>query len=315
MVAGFATSAFVGLGFAFTAPAAWAAGPEDAAQAVEENGPSAEGGADLETNEGGPQTLDIPGVEETEFAYTCLVDDQNPPEEPDDIVLALTAAPTDAATGDEVAIEAEVGAGYWYREGNEHEPGSATLDYEVLLGGDGAPKDAFSLTAVGEEFTDAGEVDWSAATGSFTATKPGDITLTPGTVTIQGGGSTTVCKPEGAESFHTISVAGDPIEEPEPTPSDEPEPTPSQEPTGEDEEPTPEPTDGAGGGDDGEDKPTPEPSPTGDDGDQADGGLPVTGAALGGLVAAGAVALGGGGAAMYLSRKRKSAATGSTEES
>ncbi|RCV55787.1 hypothetical protein DEF23_13845, partial [Marinitenerispora sediminis] len=36
------------------------------------------------------------------------------------------------------------------------------------------------------------------------------------------------------------------------------------------------------------------------------GGLPVTGAALGGLVAVAAVAIGGGGAAMYLARKRKS---------
>ncbi|MDA2808909.1 hypothetical protein [Nocardiopsis suaedae] len=60
------------------------------------------------------------------------------------------------------------------------------------------------------------------------------------------------------------------------------------------------------GGDTGEDKPAP------GDGGSADGdkggSLPVTGAALGGMVAAAVAAVGGGGAAMFFARKKKRAA-------
>ncbi|MUL41868.1 LPXTG cell wall anchor domain-containing protein [Streptomonospora sp. PA3] len=66
-----------------------------------------------------------------------------------------------------------------------------------------------------------------------------------------------------------------------------------------------------------DDKETPAPdeeSAAPDDGgaappadDSAEGGLPVTGAALSGLVAAGVVAVGGGGAALYLTRRKKTA--------
>ncbi|MFY7068757.1 thioester domain-containing protein [Nocardiopsis changdeensis] len=87
-------------------------------------------------------------------------------------------------------------------------------------------------------------------------------------------------------------------EEPSPSPS----PSPSEEPS-ESPEPTPGPT------------PTPTPSespstpaspkPTAPDDDRP--ALPVTGGALLGLVAAGVAALGAGGGAIYLSRKRKAA--------
>ncbi|WP_017558115.1 hypothetical protein [Nocardiopsis baichengensis] len=64
------------------------------------------------------------------------------------------------------------------------------------------------------------------------------------------------------------------------------------------------------GGDKGDDKPAPgDGSAGGDDG----GSLPVTGAALGGMVAAAVAAVGGGGAAMYFSRKKKAAASGDAE--
>lgn len=42
--------------------------------------------------------------------------------------------------------------------------------------------------------------------------------------------------------------------------------------------------------------------------------LPVTGGALAGLVAAGALALGGGGAALYLSRRKKAEAAGPDQD-
>ena len=96
---------------------------------------------------------------------------------------------------------------------------------------------------------------------------------------------------DGDETSVTASAsatwaAGETPTEPEPTPTpseepSEPAPTPSEEPS----EP-------------GDDKPTPpaeSDEPT----------LPVTGGALAGLVAAGIAALGAGGGAIYLSRKRK----------
>ncbi|MBB6118529.1 chaplin family protein [Nocardiopsis algeriensis] len=55
----------------------------------------------------------------------------------------------------------------------------------------------------------------------------------------------------------------------------------------------------------GDDKPAP--------GQQADGELAVTGAALGGLVAAAVAAIGAGGAGLYFARKRKAAAASSEE--
>ncbi|MFC7327796.1 thioester domain-containing protein [Marinactinospora rubrisoli] len=83
---------------------------------------------------------------------------------------------------------------------------------------------------------------------------------------------------------------GVPEESPSPSPSETPSPSPSAP-----ESPAPSPTPSTP---DEQTPPTTPPSPG--------GGLPVTGAALGGLIAVAAVAIGGGGAAMYLARKRKS---------
>ncbi|MBB6170412.1 TQXA domain-containing protein/LPXTG-motif cell wall-anchored protein [Nocardiopsis mwathae] len=90
-----------------------------------------------------------------------------------------------------------------------------------------------------------------------------------------------------------------PSPEPSEEPDEKPSPTPDK-PTepGDKESPAPKP----------EDKETPAPKP-----DDSKPSLPVTGAALAGLVAAGVAALGAGGGAMYLSRKRRSAADESAE--
>ncbi|GAA1456151.1 thioester domain-containing protein [Nocardiopsis exhalans] len=99
------------------------------------------------------------------------------------------------------------------------------------------------------------------------------------------------------------SVEWSKADEPEPEPTPEPEPSPSPSPTPTD-EPDPKPT------------PTGEPSKPAEDDKPAPGTkddeptLPVTGGALLGLVAAGVAALGAGGGALYLSRKRKSGANG-----
>ncbi|MFY7069791.1 hypothetical protein ACOQFV_28355 [Nocardiopsis changdeensis] len=54
----------------------------------------------------------------------------------------------------------------------------------------------------------------------------------------------------------------------------------------------------------GTDAPTPTSAPAADDGGSGPGGLPITGAALAGLVTAGVLAVGGGAAAVYLARHR-----------
>ncbi|MFD6950833.1 hypothetical protein A6A08_11805 [Nocardiopsis sp. TSRI0078] len=114
-------------------------------------------------------------------------------------------------------------------------------------------------------------------------------------------------------------------ENPEPTPA--PEETPGEEPStppGEEETPgeTPEPTDPADPADptvpeetDGGTEPATDPEvpeadeekAPADEDEEAAPSLPVTGSALTALVAAGAVAVAGGGAAVYFTRKRKNA--------
>ena len=83
--------------------------------------------------------------------------------------------------------------------------------------------------------------------------------------------------------------------EPDPSPSPSPRPSPDPTPSGEPSEPSGKPSDPGKPGDD-------KPAPPKDD----EPTLPVTGGALAGLVAAGVAALGAGGGALYLSRKRKS---------
>ncbi|GAA3737190.1 hypothetical protein HDA32_005477 [Spinactinospora alkalitolerans] len=69
-----------------------------------------------------------------------------------------------------------------------------------------------------------------------------------------------------------------------------------------------------GGGDEGSETPEADEAPAPADEGDAAGGLPVTGAALTGLVSAGLVAIGGGGAAVYFARRKKTAPTGGSEE-
>ncbi|GAB3208058.1 thioester domain-containing protein [Marinactinospora thermotolerans] len=89
---------------------------------------------------------------------------------------------------------------------------------------------------------------------------------------------------------------GTPAETPSPSPSESPSEEPSTPPS------TP-PASPPASTPPAETPPADKPTPPADE--KPGNSLPVTGAALGGLVAAAVVAIGGGGAAMYLSRKRK----------
>jgi TQXA domain-containing protein len=103
------------------------------------------------------------------------------------------------------------------------------------------------------------------------------------------GGQTTVSASASAD--WTVGGGETPPESPEPSEPESPEPSEPESP-----EPTP------------SDKPSePADKPSEPADDQNEPTLPVTGGALAGLVAAGVAALGAGGGAIYLSRKRKAA--------
>ena len=111
-----------------------------------------------------------------------------------------------------------------------------------------------------------------------------------------------------AEDTETTVKAGAGVEwaaSDQPTPEPEPEPEPEPTPTEEPDEPEPKPTPTEEPGEPGDDKPAP--------GKDDEPKLPVTGGALAGLVAAGVAALGAGGGAIYLSRKRKAGAADVTD--
>ncbi|WP_116244809.1 hypothetical protein [Nocardiopsis sp. FIRDI 009] len=126
---------------------------------------------------------------------------------------------------------------------------------------------------------------------------------------------------ENGDAKHKVFKVTCDDEEPSPSPSPEPTEEPSAEPSEEPSaEPTPEPTpttDPSTEPTDPGSTPTPDQTPTpapteGDDApapDEDSPSLPVTGSALAGLVAVGAVAVVGGGAAVYLSRRGKGSAT------
>ncbi|MFL1382324.1 LPXTG cell wall anchor domain-containing protein, partial [Nocardiopsis protaetiae] len=113
-------------------------------------------------------------------------------------------------------------------------------------------------------------------------------------ITAQGGET----KVSASASASWTEKTGGEEPTPSPSPSEEPSETPSPTPTP---EPTPSETPSTPA--------SPKPSSPADDRPS----LPVTGGALAGLVAAGIAALGAGGGAIYLSRKRKAAGT-STED-
>ncbi|MFL1382323.1 thioester domain-containing protein [Nocardiopsis protaetiae] len=143
----------------------------------------------------------------------------------------------------------------------------------------------------------AGEASFSLETGAEVSagrlfkgedpSKPTQTLITAKTekVTVSASASATWTeKTGGEEPTPSPSPSDEPTESPEPTPgpTPTPEPTPSETPS------TPA---------------SPKPSSPADDRPS----LPVTGGALAGLVAAGIAALGAGGGAIYLSRKRKAA--------
>lgn len=304
---GFAATTFVGFGLAAVAPAAMADTNLDVELLNDVRQPL--------------ETLDLPGEGgEATLEYQCATTDGI-----DDSVEQMTvgiSAPNEAETGQTIQVSGGSDAFYYYYPSEEIAAGDASLEVEFQLSGDAAPTDSISFTLTNTEAFAPGQDDitWSEPElVDLDLTTPGELNYVAGTVTTSvdqaTGNTTTVCDPTEPEAVHATNVTGDPIEDDEDEDSDDQTPPEDEDedetpPEDEDDEQTPPEEE--------DDEQTPPEDEDGDKGDEdgkeeAGGGLPVTGAALGGLVAAAVAALGGGGGAMYLARKRRNNAA-ATEE-
>ncbi|MBB4933641.1 TQXA domain-containing protein [Lipingzhangella halophila] len=199
-------------------------------------------------------------------------------------------------------------------EDHEGEAGSTVGKFTVETSADSVPLDLEAPEGVELVDLESGEPVDSAGDGDqFTVKVPEDSDS--GKATVTGSVSTdvnagllykglddekatqTLITAESGEATVESGawVSWERAGEPEPEPSDKPEPS---------EEPEPEPSE--------EPEPEPEPSdanekPAAPEKDEDEGGLPVTGTALTGLIIAAVIALGTGAAAIFLSRKRRTA--------
>ena len=299
VISGFATTVFVGFGVALTAPAALADND------------------DVETmDDGAGVEIDEHYVESYDFVCSA---EEAPESHELSLEVGLTVADT-AETG-ETLMAAASSESYMFGFPNEEvEAGDHTQNLELQLSGEAAPQDDVSFEQTNtESYTHTGEdveLELDEPTPvELDLVNPGELVFVPASVTTTiehaSGTVTTVCEVEGeSEPLAATDVSGDPIEDEDDDEDDGEDQDPPEEDDGEDQDP---PEDDNGDDtapeDEGDDK-APEDEGEGDDTapeDEADDQLPVTGAALGGLVAAAVAALGGGGAAMYLARKRKAA--------
>ncbi|ASU82331.1 hypothetical protein CDO52_05600 [Nocardiopsis gilva YIM 90087] len=271
-----------------------------------------------------PLTLDTDIEEELDFdgdyiaqktyAYTCTAGSQTDSAK----ILWTLAHSGDGKTGEPYVWAAGVdNFPYYYAD----EPvTNGTFSGALNLSGAAAPQKSLTATATAQGPVDehgnfpADKWNYDKTTGTFTPLKPGKLTFTPGTVTIKieqaSGTVTTTCTPSEPATLASVDITGKDMSDKD---------NGNGNGSGSDKDNNGETGsggekgDGSGSGSDG-DKNT-EADTSKPAADKAGAGLPVTGAALGGLVAAGAAALGGGGAAMYFSRKKKAAAADATDAS
>ncbi|WP_067969915.1 hypothetical protein [Nocardiopsis trehalosi] len=166
------------------------------------------------------------------FPYTC--DDQDTADTQGVDIEFILTAPTEAEVGTAVdfSIEPTDYQYFSYVEGGDITSG--TLTVETQLGGEAAPQPVVSASVEAEGSfgsDDAETWDETALAGSFTPTMPGEITLSPGDITIEidqevgsidttesSLPSTTVCSPDAAtDALATVTVTGEPAVEESPS--------------------------------------------------------------------------------------------------
>ncbi|QBI52961.1 thioester domain-containing protein [Streptomonospora litoralis] len=233
---------------------------------------------------------------EVKALYDYLVENavEEPQSEEPEISLSITPAKAEGEAGKTVGpfllesssetvsvkLSGPEGIKLVDSEGNELSEVASGTEFGVMIPEGTAPGQAEISASVSSTELHMGRLF------KGTGKTPTQTLITAETSTISSEAAAKVTWTEGAKPS------------PSPSPSDTPSPTPSETP---DDTPSPSPSETP------DTKPTPSETPStppsaGDD----DEGLPVTGAALGGLVAAAVAALGAGAGVMYLSRKRRS---------
>ncbi|MDS1269904.1 hypothetical protein RIF23_06305 [Lipingzhangella sp. LS1_29] len=313
VVGGFAATAFAGFGSVLAAPAA---------------------ASDVDIE---PLDQDLEDVIEFDHDYVALVDYHcQAPDFQFEETLPLavgTHVPAAAETGESITVQAAWVPFFMFHGIQEIPADEFESDFDLELTGSAAPNDEATFEmGISEAFT-PDPVEWVEALPEWTVepaeldlVNPGEVAFVPGTITTtvtqDAGTTTTVCEPEGDPEPVTVTeVTGEPVGDGGENGDGE---------NGDGENGGAEDGNGENGADNGdgeagngdgngdaenggaEDGGAEDGNGEGDEQqapkDEADDQLPVTGAQLGGLVAAAVAALGGGGAAVYLSRKRKAAA-------
>ncbi|WP_344099166.1 hypothetical protein [Nocardiopsis rhodophaea] len=258
------------------------------------------------------EELDFEGehIAQKSYAYTCKAGTQTDSAK----ILWTLAHSGDGKTGDPYVWAAGVdNVPYFYAD----EPVTkGTFSGALNLGGAAAPQKSLTTTSTAEGPVDEDgsfpidSYNFDGTSGTITPLKPGKLTFTPGTVTAKieqaSGTVTTTCTPsEEPAALASVAITGKDMSDKD-NGSDADKNKDAGTGSGG------EKGDGSGSGSDGDKN---KEADTSKPANEAGSSLPVTGAALGGLVAAGVAALGGGGAALYLSRKRKAATADVTDAS
>ncbi|WP_306367929.1 hypothetical protein [Nocardiopsis sp. CC223A] len=168
--------------------------------------------------------------------------------------------------------------------------GEATADVELPDGSTAEVTVTDHTPAEGD--TGAGEM-YTAVTATVDGTELLDLTMAAVSVECPADGGTGDAPAAGEQGDREPTDGASPREDASPDPGAEAPATDGPDESDPDE-----------GADPAAQSPTPTSAPAADDGDGGPGGLPVTGAALAGLVTAGVLAVGGGAAAVYLARRR-----------
>ncbi|GAA3746042.1 hypothetical protein HDA32_000368 [Spinactinospora alkalitolerans] len=229
-----------------------------------------------------PGAVTVPGRIQWNGIYRCTSSDTSlQPDFDSPATVTVTTEETDSGVGDTIEVAGEFSLEKGPRSPMKLAPEAATAELSVALSGAAAPERTLTLRTRNADPLPAGQdILFPEATGYLTPGREGEVGFAVGglNLSIMGGIVEVECLPDGA-----VGNGGDGGEPPGPAAASDPVP-----PAGERTDARPAPAE-----------------------DGAREPIPVTGAALTGLVAAAFVAIGGGAAAMLLSRRRRAARGGS----
>ncbi|KII00437.1 hypothetical protein LP52_00975 [Streptomonospora alba] len=163
-----------------------------------------------------PAWADSPQGASGTYSYTC--DDQVGDLSESLDIEVYVAAPSEGEVGQEIEFQVEPDDFKYFSYTDGGEITSGTLTAEVALAGEAAPSSSASASTEAEGgFGGNNEetFDESSLSGTFTPSMPGEVTLSPGDITIDvdqsAGPSTTICSPDSStDALATVDVTGEP---------------------------------------------------------------------------------------------------------